>query len=268
MENYSYPDDSDKITTSLICENEPFSGYWAKSEKKILNLMKRYTEEYTDNRNNTWFLDAGCGTGRLLSEFERFFDQILAIDPDPIQIDKTNSLVESQGIAKKVTSRISSIEKLVWDSESVDIILCSHILQHVHTNNVLLILKKFYELLRTEGLLFIMTCHSGEDNDYYIKGYLKNSKAIEERIEKEEFNNLVINQRSILPIHFFTYDTLFELLESTGFKIIDYRSFHIVRKIPLFDRIIDRDKFANSFTSLKKKMGRDMFIAGVKISTI
>ncbi|MDH5266489.1 MAG: class I SAM-dependent methyltransferase [Candidatus Bathyarchaeota archaeon] len=264
--DYFYPDIDDKITASLMKEREPFEGYWEKSEKKVLNLIKESIQEHVKKTADSWFLDAGCGTGRLLPKFERHFNHILAIDPDPTQIKKAKSLVKKGGFAHKVVFQVTSIEKLDWRKESIDVILCSHILQHVQTDSVPLILRKFEELTKKEGLLFIMATHSREKCDYYVKEYLENSKVVEERIEKEEFNSLIFNEKNILPLRFFSRKSIIKELENSGFVLLDFRSFHVLGKASFLDKIIDRDRLVNSVDFLKTRLGRDILVTSRKTS--
>jgi len=262
--NYLYPDANDKITASLIAEKEIFKGGWDKSERFVLDLMKKFIQEQASSVTTSWFLDVGCGTGRLLPEFERYFDYILAIDPDFSQIEKAKDLVKNHKFANKLTFRVTPIEELDWKGESIDVILCSHVLQHVNTDSVLLILQKFRDLVKKEGLLLITTCHSRRGYDYYAKGYLKCSKVIEERIEKEEFNSLIFNEENILPHHFFSPKSITEVLENLGFRLLNFRVFHVLGKMSVLDKIIDMDHLVNSMDFLKTRLGRDMLLIAQK----
>jgi len=158
--DYIYPDIDDKITKAFIKENEPFPSYWEKSEENVLKLIKEKTRKHLSRSKDSWLLDAGCGTGRLLPEFQRYFSNILAIDPDPLQIDKAKKIAKNKGFIEKVVFKVTSAEQLDWKEESVDVILSSHIIQHVNTETIPRILCKFHKVLKSDGLLFIMTTHS------------------------------------------------------------------------------------------------------------
>jgi 2-polyprenyl-3-methyl-5-hydroxy-6-metoxy-1,4-benzoquinol methylase len=255
---YVYPDMKDKITTALINEKEPYKSYWQKSERHVLNLMKRYVEERIENKD-AWFIDAGCGDGKLLQEFEKYFGRIVAIDPDVNRLKLAEDIVEKQGFSEKVYFKAVSIEYLDVKEQS-DVILCSHILQHVPTDSIPLILEKFSHILKRTGLLFITTCHSTKGYDYFAEDFLKNSEFIEEIITKNEFNSLAFNANGGLPIHFFSRKNITHLLESFGFKIIDFKTFHIVEKNLCLDKIFNRDEIVNFFPFLQARKGRDMFI--------
>jgi 2-polyprenyl-3-methyl-5-hydroxy-6-metoxy-1,4-benzoquinol methylase len=262
--NYSYPDTNDKITSALIKKEEPYAGYWEKSEKQILSIIKRAIQKRLKKTNNSWLLDAGCGTGRLLPEFKPHFDKILAVDPDDQQIEKAADLAKHQRFANKTVFENVPIEELDWEKESIDVILCSHVLQHVHTKNVPRILNKFNLLAKKDGLLFIMTTHSGRKRDYFAKTYLKNAEAIEENIRKNEFNSLINNKVDVLPIHFFSIDSITNLLENSGFTPLDFNSYHFSYMGAPLDRVIEIDGAVNKFTGLKGKLGRDLLVTSKK----
>lgn len=263
--DYLYPDVNDKITAALVTEKEPYRGYWAKSEKCVLDLMRKYVHDNVQKTTDTWLFDAGCGEGRLLLEFERYFDHILATDPDSSRIEIAENFARKYGFKEKVVFQSVSIEKLDWRKESINVILCSHVLQHVHSDSVPQILEESKKLLKREGLLFITTCHSRSNEDYYVKGYLKNSELIEERIGKEEFNSLIFNERDILPLHFFSMKNVIEMLKNLGFTILVLRSFHVLGRMSILDKIIDRDHVVNSIDFLKSRLGRDMAVIARKI---
>ena len=262
---YFYPDVDDRNTLALIKKNEPSSGYWEISEKKILDLIKHLIEDKTSGKENLWLLDAGCGTGRLLPEFERYFNHILAIDPDCTQIEKAEKTVKDCGFEDKVTFKVSSAEELEWKKESIDVVLCSHILQHVPTDSVQKILSRFHEILRQDGLLFITTTHSRKSDDYFAKDLMKGSEILEKRISKEEFNSLINNDQNILPIHFFSANKLANILMENGFKVLDCRSYHVLSKSKLFAQSLDRDDIVNASDQLRTKFGRDIFLVSKKL---
>jgi 2-polyprenyl-3-methyl-5-hydroxy-6-metoxy-1,4-benzoquinol methylase len=257
---YVYPDIDDKITNTLIKESEPFPSYWKRSEEDVLKIIKDKIEKHLSRSEDSWLLDAGCGTGRLLPEIQTYFSNILALDPDPLQIDKAKKIAKNRGLADKVVFKVTSAEQLDWKEESFDVILSSHIIQHVHTEIIPKILRKFHKVLKPDGLLFIMTTHSRKDRGYYVKAVLKGSKSIEQKIGKEEFNSLIINDQNILPIHFFSVKNLQNILKNSGFILIQYRSYHILSKSSFFAGERNRDELVNTSDSLKSKFGRDILL--------
>ncbi len=213
---------------------------------------------------NSWLLDAGCGTGRLLPEFEKSFSHILAVDSDPNQIEKAQKLAAEKKFEEKVVFKISLTEELDWEKESIDVVLCSHVIQHVNTESVSKILEKFHFLLKSQGLLFIMTTFSGNKPDYYVKGCLKGSESIEKKISKKEFNSLIYNEQNILPLHFFSVQTLTSLFSSSGFSLLSYKPFHGIGKSVLLNETGKRNRPTSTRGRLGSGYGRDVLVVGKK----
>lgn len=260
---YFYPDVNDKLTQAFIKENEPFPGYWERSEEDILALIKAKIEKNFGKSEDLWLLDAGCGTGRLLPKFQKYFSNILAIDPDPLQINKAKKLAKNNGFAEKVVFKVTSAEQLDWEKESINVILSSHIIQHVHSETISKILHKFHEILKSNGLLFIMTTHSRRNYGYYKKGILRGSKSFEQRITKKEFNSLITNNQNILPIHFFSVQNLENILRKSGFILISYSGYHILSKTKTLTKEKYRDELLND-DFLKFRFGRDIMLISEK----
>jgi SAM-dependent methyltransferase len=221
---YRYPDLDDNVTTSLIDSQESKKGDWERNEKDLLDK----TSKYLQGNRREWLFDAGCGTGRLIPLFECFFNRVLAVDPDPTQILKAKQLTENLNLTSKVTLKVAPIESLDWQKETIDVILCSHVIQHVNTETVKLILQKFYTLSKPNGLLILTTAYAPAQ-DYYMINYLKQSKFFEHQITKDEFNGLITNEAAKLPIHFFSTETLQTLMKNAGFTCLEIQPYHPVK---------------------------------------
>lgn len=258
-QQYMYPDLKDRITSVLISSKEPYKGYWEESENFILDLIKKHISKHIKNKEKS-LLDAGCGEGRLTIYFSDCFEHILAIDPDISRLDVAMEEAKRLKISKKIDFDNGPIEEINED-EKFDVILCSHVFQHVQTSLITKIMEKFRTLMKKSGLLFITTCHSTKGEDYFAKDYLEISNFVEETIDQDSFNSLVfgINQ---LPLHLFSRGSIEDLLKNSGFKIIDYKVFHILEDDLGTKR--NRDITVNKSPSLQNKYGRDVFIAAKK----
>ncbi len=88
-------------------------------------------------------LDMGCGGGVYLEKFSK----------DSVGIDASVSNLE--GLLQKglhgVRADINS--KLPFESESFDVIFCSHVLEHV--NALIELLRKSYRVLKRQGIIII-----------------------------------------------------------------------------------------------------------------
>ncbi|MBU2578888.1 MAG: methyltransferase domain-containing protein [Patescibacteria group bacterium] len=261
IKGYKYPDFNDKITVTLIGEREIFTGYWEKSEKNILNLIKNQIKSNFGNKKIS-LMDLGCGDGRLLTEFEKYCEHIVALEPDKTRFDRAKERVEQLGLEDKITL-INGFLRNVSTNIKPDAILCSHVLQHVPTNEVSVILNGCYNLLNPHGLFIINTTHSRQERDFYVKSYFENDSIIEEKINAKEFNELIVNDRSILPIHFFSIKNFSRKIMETGFEIIDWRIFHVLnRRLSYLKEEVD--DYVNNRQELKKKVGRDLLIIARK----
>jgi ubiquinone/menaquinone biosynthesis C-methylase UbiE len=245
---YFYPDLNDKITSYLIKQKESYKGQWEKEENEILNK----TEQYIKEKQVSCLLDAGCGTGRLLPRFQGLFDKILAVDADASQIEKARLLVKELGFSEKVTFKVTPAETLRWRRESIDVILCSHVIQHTRTDLVPVLLQKFNVLTKPDALLFILTAYS-EKQDYYVKDTINKNSFCETQICKEEFNSLIANRQGELPVHFFSIGTLKEMLAKAGFSISSYKPFHKMGNLEKID---------------SPSSARDIFVAAKKMKPL
>ena len=223
---YSYPDSENRITTCMITERTRAKVLWEKSEKTILD----YIEEYIKKSHRSWLFDAGCGTGRLLPRFQVYFDKILAVDRDANQLRKAKDLAKTLNFEDKVVFKVTSVQNLSWLKGSIDTILCSHLIQHLSTQSVSLVAKKFWALARTNGHLFVLTTHA-RNQDHFTKEYLKHEKLIEEKISEAEFNSLIENKDNILPIHYFSKKSISNIMRESGFRSLDFKLFHKVTNV-------------------------------------
>lgn len=221
---YSYPDSDDKIVNVLIKDKESNKSkkYWEEDEKSVLCLMEKYIKNLKSEKLS--LLDAGSGGGRLSVYFESLFKHVNLVEPDKKRLEKSKGLN-----INKFNYNNCKIESINFDNE-FDVILCSHVIQHVNTFNLLTIFKKFRKAIRKNGFLFITTCYSDKPKDYFKKMYLEDSKLLEYRINKGKFNDL-INTSNILPEHFFTIKTLKNLLNASDFRLLEFKIFHNKRDV-------------------------------------
>jgi len=254
---YEYPDKEDKITAENVKRIEIYPGYWAESENNILNIVKKMIKPGEGRKR---FLDAGCGEGRLIPFFESQFDEIVGVDPDPKRLKVAEKLIHKLRLSNKIKLKRAAIEDF-RDFDKFDFILCSHVLQHVHTEIAPVIIKIFRSLIRDDGLICITTCHSTKDNGYFAKNLLGYSSNSEVEITRDEFNSLV-NSREALPVHFFRFEEIRDLLIANDFKISDYRVFHLQKRLDGMENE-EMDNAANLSPYLQKRVGWDMMVAAI-----
>jgi SAM-dependent methyltransferase len=271
--NYEYPDQEDLITRKALESGEPYPGYWVQSESRIFDEIASSIREARDGFTEpSWLMDAGCGWGRLLPTFEEFFDRILAVEPDPKRLDGARRTAERSNFADKVTFVSSQIQDLDWGAESIDVIICSHIIQHVKTDLVGSILGNMNRLLRPGGRLYLTTSHSMIDRDVFTVGKMDGERVDFSLIESEEFDDIAKgNSGRGLPVRFYSAGTLENLLGEAGFDTDKTRVFQIVarlRPLSVADRLIGRDRLVNAIPALKRRMGTNIYLAARKARSL
>ena len=209
---------------------------------------------------NKRFLDAGCGNGRLIPRFEPYFHEIVAVEPDEQRYRQAIEFIRSCSLEDKTRIHQLSLQEYQNISDNhADFILCSHVIQHIHSYAVHPFLSGLAGLLSEHGLLAITTCHSIRPSNYFMKSFLKNGITTCEEVQEEEFNQLISGE-GILPVQFFNYEIIAEYLVSIGLKVIDFRVFHIEDHDRLFVKDENHDVYFNAAIDRQKKYGRDMLI--------
>lgn len=256
MTKYKYPDKNDKITYRLIDSVEPYANYWYLSEQRILNAIKK-----TVGDKNLRMLDAGCGEGRLVKEFLGCFDEITAIDPDDERITKAMDLLKSELSANVefINTSIENFADAVEYRQKFDVIICSHIIQHLDIEKTNEILSALRQLLKPSGTLHLTTTHSQIGKEYYTKSYLVNNEMAETEMTVKDFNDF--NKEDELKIRYFTYDSLYALIEKVDMKIVNWRVFHNNDNSKILDSIFGIDNVINWSQQKKHVSGRDIYIS-------
>jgi 2-polyprenyl-3-methyl-5-hydroxy-6-metoxy-1,4-benzoquinol methylase len=265
MKEYHYPDENDGLTVKFLAEFEKSDKYWDQSENTIIELIKKHISTLPFKGINR-FLDAGCGNGRLITRFEEQFDEIVALEPDLHRIANATKLVKSIGIDHKTRFYQTLAEKFT-PKVKFDFILCSHVIQHIHTDSVKPLLNNLKDHLTEAGIIAITTCHSEQSQDYFTKNYLLKGKPVIEPTDEEHYNQLVAG-KGLLPIHFFKSDNFIKMLWEIGLETIDFRVFHVDKTEREQMQVQDIDAFVNASKKLQDSHGRDMCLIARKVPKV
>ncbi len=257
MSPYHYPDFKDVLILKFLEKFEKDDPYWEESERAILDRIFDYIGRKEGFRYERC-LDAGCGRGRLLWVFRKLFRVITAIEPDGDRFAEAVEMAEAFGMSEKTTMQQVSAEEFASD-DRFDLIFCSHVIQHIHTDHVLPLMKNLAHHLSDNGVIALTTCHSTGDVDQYGNNYLQNGTPVRETVSREEFNNLV-NSSGVLPVHYFHAEQMMSDFADIGLKTVDFRVFHVAREERDVLRQPDIDNYVNASPDLQQRYGVDMFL--------
>lgn len=244
QKNYTYPDVNDSLTVQMIGEIEEETGInWGNDENNVLDNLKQAIQKNV-NKNGSLLIDFGCGEGRLLAEFEKYFEKIIAVEPDKLRLEKAVKFANKSNICDKTLFINELIENAIIP-EPADTVILSHIIQHIHPNTVNPIFKKINKNLKDGGLFYLATNNMNGHRDKYSKSHRVNNKLYDTRINRKEFISLINNNMGILPVHWFSQKKLVKMLTDNGFKILYSSTFHGSKNHPDRDLAIIARKTAD-----------------------
>lgn len=253
--SYRYPDTTDRITAAYIDKHEPYPGYWQESEQQALALAGIQIAEKLHGKEIK-ALDAGCGDGRLLSWLGRYASTITVIDPDNSRLD----LAKKQPDVDDVTFYQESIAE--HKKASYDLILCSHIIQHMPSTEVVPTLGHLAKLTASGGLLALLYSRSPVGEEHYSLDSLRGDKVHSQKVLKSTFDAAfqIPVEPPVLPIHFFDPGVLASQARQLGWKEVWNWTFHAVEKNHRLTSLPNRDATINGDPELRQKFGRDMLV--------
>src|SRR5437879_9749369 len=110
--------------------------------KSRLDSLLRRSEKFAGGR---FLLNIGCGNGYLERTAQQKNWKVLSVDPDA----KSIARLKSQGI----DARCGMIEALPVNSDSVDIVICTEVLEHLLPGSMESGLKEIRRILVPGGIL-------------------------------------------------------------------------------------------------------------------
>jgi SAM-dependent methyltransferase len=264
MNTYRYPDVDDEVTVRFIGQSEPYKGYWDESEQRALDHASQLLASTLKGRDDVMAVDAGCGPGRLLPWMSTFAARITAVDPDKDRL----------AIAKASNRQLNDQSDITYSAgplgtlreASYDLIVCSHIIQHLVTDYVTSFLNQLHRLMSPDGLLVLSYSRAAVGDDRYSVDRLQDERVRSVPIDKEQFDRIVReNESGSLPIHFIDPDHLVGLAKDLGFKELWRWSFHALDDFGDLDQYVHRDELVNNSPELSRALGRDAMVVWQRI---
>lgn len=171
-------------------------------------------------------LDIGCGTGQLASYIRQQYDcQIVGVTYSEEEATKAALYLDQTIVCDLNNPSLTDLEKF-------DCVICSHVLEHLYQPQNLL--NQLYNVLLPKGKLIIA---------------LPNVLHWKQRLEflKGNFKYTEGGLMDSTHFRFFDWDTAFDLVQSSGFKVISreadgYFPLPVIRKfikplVPRIDRV-------------------------------
>jgi len=254
-----YNDDWDKIVSQFVLLHEPFDGYWVRSEQHALRLVDSLVRRKPKSR----LLDLGCGVGRLLGRFAKLFEEVVALDADRVRLDQARGMAK---VAKLENVQFVNqlFEECAGTLGKFDMVLCSHVIQHLPIDLLASIFKQISTILVQDGLVVLLTSHSrGEQDAFKLWSLTDAGRRVTEDILANacEFNEIVVDdhRRDRLPIHAFAIGSLRELM--MDYRLLNVHCFHELHHRTIVDAILFRDDWIN-LPVLKGSFGIDILVIG------
>jgi len=143
--------------------------------------LSKVLHSMTGNIKGKQILDAGCGAGFDAEYFARNGAKVLAVDISEKMLDIARKRCEGLD----VEFQLKDIENLESDRQ-FDIILVAFTL--LYKENFKNFLKKFYQILKPDGELFIVLPHPVRKMTKYTNNYFERGKRWEEHEGMKWFN--------------------------------------------------------------------------------
>ncbi|WP_181775889.1 class I SAM-dependent methyltransferase [Amycolatopsis pittospori] len=254
-ESYRYPDTGDHVTGMFIRRHEPYDGYWTTSEDRALGKVAEQLTTTLGARDEVKALDAGCGEGRLLPWLARFSADITAADPDADRLAKASeTLVEGT----EFSFAVSPITEL--GGGPYDLVVCSHVIQHVPTSDVTPILRRLAEVTAPGGVLVLAYSRSPiGQGTFSLDSVEAGSEVRSRRVSRDEFDQALRDgDGPALPIRYLDPEVVAADAAAAGWRTEWEWTYHVLDDLGPTDEHIDRDELVNASGPLSRHLGRDL----------
>lgn len=183
------PNDKKKTFLTSLAYNDCIAEFkdvhLSDTRREIIEKEFAKMEKHLSKLENKTLLDAGCGLGDFANHFKLNGYDVTAIDISQKMIDSAKS--KYPNVDFKVMDMVEIPEN--WYN-MFDGIICVTAFQHIPYSQAIIILKKFYNALRKDGILRI-DIQKGREMGYdpdlrYIESY----KSTDDAINKLEIKEL------------------------------------------------------------------------------
>lgn len=248
---YRYPDTGDRVTTSFIGSHEPFPGYWAVSEERALERLSAELTALLPPREDVRALDAGCGEGRLLGWLSGLAATITAVDPDPDRLDAAREVRPPDTEVAFLAASIADVP-----DGPFDLVLCSHVIQHVPSNELAAILRRLHEATKPDAVLALSYSRAPAGQGGFSIERVDEGGFSSRRISRDEFDRALRDEPGgALPVRLLDPAEVTAEAEAAGWQTAWEWTYHVLGDVGPAE--VDRDELVNASPTLRDRLGRD-----------
>ncbi len=186
-------------------------------KKQSKKIVKRLKKLYPSSLHNLIALEVGAGKGFLIREVKDSVSKCYALDMD----ETYKSYLESYGIE----FRTSNLDNQ-GNFNNVDIILCSHVFEHLKDPN------KFLERVNLNNVEKVIIFVPNSGGWIFLFG-----KALNKLGMSLLWDRLFQKNSNSPHYHYFSENSFKRVVENNNFKVIDSFNINMVDYFPNFKRI-------------------------------
>lgn len=174
-------------------------------ERVVSYLFQEFKE-----RKGLKCLDLGCGTGRHSILMAREGCKVNAIDISEKAVTLAGSWAKEEGLDGSISFQTCNAVSLPFQSGYFDFVLESSALEHNTNEDMILILKEVYRVLKKGGKLLSIV--PGREHYLYGSGYYIEPGAFTADADRYKGSGLT---------HFFTQEEIYSLFSQAGFEKLE-----------------------------------------------
>jgi len=135
------------------------SEQFKKSQGKMLHPRVMYLLSKIPLPPNACVLDVGCGRGDLVLYLAKFVKKAIGIDysSDGIALAEGIRKKAPKSIQQKTAFYVMNIKKLQFPDNSIDVVICIDVLEHLYKPEVEIALREISRVLKKDGVFFFHT---------------------------------------------------------------------------------------------------------------
>jgi Methyltransferase domain len=218
--DYTYSDPGDALAAAFMSAATSDTRGWIERDHQLLQQISMRTERKVA-------IDFGTGQGRLIPMLASLWSQVVAYDPDVTRLSQARDFCRRLQLQNvNLTSELDEIPVLIDGGPSL--VLCSHVLQHIPSQQVPGLVQSLSNLSGNESRILLFLSGRARRARYYIAGTCSERPHEAIEVPRELFDQWTADGRQGLPVAHLETRGIVALLIRSGRRVIGaqpYRSF-------------------------------------------